>query len=703
MALLYLTLLGMVFISTEAAFVEIHPSRMRRAVSVDTERLDAIEEKLDTLINDDRTSALEQTVEVVSRQIMMQQLYVEERIRGEGQSGVRQVRNRETGFKSYHQRSFGGGGVASIHQHNNNIRTCGLGEFTAVLNGVEFRTRHNDFRLNMPSETSTEFHKIQEVPFPDIPQAVLDQPSVDGQILEMREWFKAWKDQDHSVRDYTQYFKPVLCYLEGAWLDPEESLESFFSDRHFLDASSWFDLQEKIRYTSYSGSKSRLENIAFLPVSIMGFDNATQPEFAQWNYRILCHPIKKEIKLDRLRLIDDFMFRLVRNLPMDKYEQSRNARFRLNSDDTSDFKKHARSGPTLLDEIMKEIPGKDNYVGSLTDTTIDGEEVLDIHTNDPLNAAFYHRFYSSSVPDAMGVNVLRRAFSDDSVFMAKTSQKSVREMALEKCNKDEPDYDATRCILKSRWSFAVPLEIIWLTPLSKWNPYNIPYKGNAYDNNQPEHKFVDANGRNGGFMSNTAYNGTNHQIFYQTPIEFYTGKPAKGGDAADTAKDAVGVLDQEGNVRKVAASGTYILLPEIPGVGSLRQRYPIMPVHEEGSTNYQEMEALRDLVQESTTHSTLYREMSHFANIVQPTPGPFQAITLETGVSTLSPHTHLVELTADDVEVAQNGGIVDVTSETKNSHSHALKIAFSTGEYFIWSCDGKVSCGDGHPRFLVVP
>ena len=60
----------------------------------------------------------------------------------------------------------------------------------------------------------------------------------------MREWFKAWRDEDVSVRNYTQYFKHLLCYLEGAWTTDVENLEEpFDSDRHQLDAQSWFDLQ----------------------------------------------------------------------------------------------------------------------------------------------------------------------------------------------------------------------------------------------------------------------------------------------------------------------------------------------------------------------------------------------------------------------------------------------------------------------------
>ena len=43
----------------------------------------------------------------------------------------------------------------------------------------------------------------------------------------------------------------------------------------------------------------------------------------------------------------------------------------------------------------------------------------------------------------------------------------------------------------------------------------------------------------------------------------------------------VGVLDQQGNVRKVVATGTRIILPEIEGVGKCRIRYPIIPLHAE--------------------------------------------------------------------------------------------------------------------------
>ena len=124
-----------------------------------------------------------------------------------------------------------------------------MGEFIGVLNGVEFRTRHNDFRLNQPHSTDPGFHAIEPIEFPEVPHEVLQQPNVSAQIEEMREWFKAWKNSDDSKRDYKKYFQPVLCYLEGAWTTKRGDAieEPFESDRHSIDADSWFDLQEKVR------------------------------------------------------------------------------------------------------------------------------------------------------------------------------------------------------------------------------------------------------------------------------------------------------------------------------------------------------------------------------------------------------------------------------------------------------------------------
>lgn len=68
----------------------------------------------------------------------------------------------------------------------------------------------------------------------------------------------------------------------------------------------------------------------------------------------------------------------------------------------------------------------------------------------------------------------------------------------------------------------------------------------------------------------------------RTPIEFYSGTTEH--DAADTARNAVGVLDKNGQVKKAAPTGFRIMTPKIPDVGVIRLRYPIFPAHWEAST-----------------------------------------------------------------------------------------------------------------------
>ena len=127
---------------------------------------------------------------VLTRQMMLQQLFIEERLRSEGQSGVKQTRNGVGGTKSYFHNSHVGKRIVAIHDHSNNIRTVGMGEFIGVLNGVEFRTRHNDYRLYMASRNTSEYHKTENLPFPDVPPEVTLKGSVTERVKEMVEWFK---------------------------------------------------------------------------------------------------------------------------------------------------------------------------------------------------------------------------------------------------------------------------------------------------------------------------------------------------------------------------------------------------------------------------------------------------------------------------------------------------------------------------------
>ena len=644
----------------------------------------------------------------LSRQVMLQQLFVEERIRSHGDSGVKQVRLGHEGTRNYFADTHGHSKrVMTIHEHANNIRTIGLGEFIAVLNGVEFRTRHNDYALVMANKASKDYHATEPIPFPEVPPEVQNKATVDEQVVEMREWFKAWKNQDHSVRDYRKYFKPVLCYLEGAWTTATEDIdEPFESDRHFIDAKTWLDLQEKIRFTSYTGRKDNLENFSFLPTTIIDIINETIPVFAQWNYRILCHPVSRDIPLNRFRVVDEFHARLPARTKYEEHADTRAARFQLNPQDSGTWDKYeSYNDPTfsLLDELMGEIPGKDNYQGSLTDEAFG----LPAYTIDPkktgkLNTAYYHRWFKVLKRGAMGQSIRHRGYADENLFMAMTTQPKVAGMKLTTCKKRR---GKERCkTVSQKFSYAIPLEIIYLTPLNRWNPFNIEYKGLA---DSPLGETVFADGRNGGRSTKTAYNGTNSKKYYHTPSAFYSGEEVST-DAADTTQNSVGVLDKDGVVRITRASGTRIFLPSISGVGICRQRYPIMPVHGEGSAVWKELEATKDILMKSKTYGFTYREPLGGDSGVRPTE-PKKPLTLKMQDATKDPpgaHSHEVELTQTEVDQAKRlGTIFTLTTTTGAGHQHTINVLYRGEAWRIGRCDEfdtqNHRCRDMHGKFLI--
>ena len=56
-------------------------------------------------------------------------------------------------------------------------------------------------------------------------------------------------------------------------------------------------------------------------------------------------------------------------------------------------------------------------------------------------------------------------------------------------------------------------------------------------------------------------------------------------------------------------TGTRIFLPEIPGVGIIRRRYPIMPAHTEGSTTEKNLDALQVRKMSHVTRKHVFGDM----------------------------------------------------------------------------------------------
>ena len=231
-----------------------------------------------------------------------------------------------------------------------------------------------------------------------------------------------------------------------------------------------------------------------------------------------------------------------------------------------------------------------------------------------------------------------------------------------------------------------------MTPLLKWNPYNLEYKGRALS---PFGKTVTANGRWGSTHDAAkAYNGTNSKHYYQTPYEFFV-SGEQGSSQADTVLRSAGVLDRAGQFRRVKASGTRVFMPYIPGVGSLRTRYPIMPVHGEGSAVWKELEALKDIILEPVKFAHMFRQ--HWQDLRS------EGVVLLTGKAPADGHVHRVVLSADDVSMLKLGRAVLVETEVTKDHNHEVLIKMiSKGRYYMVKCDGAKSCFDKHFRTLIM-
>ncbi len=190
--------------------------------------------------------------------------------------------------------------------------------------------------------------------------------------------------------------------------------------------------------------------------------------------------------------------------------------------------------------------------------------------------------------------------------------------------------------------------------------------------------------------------GLHSESYYQTPAEFFQGDFVDR-DPADTEKDSVYVQGPNG-IHQTKASGIRIFFPYIADVGIIRQRYPIFPVHGEGSSVWKELNALKDIVLETGSHANMYYGQQGGSN-------PTQGLKLKLGFSKGSgSHQHGVELTGADVERLQAGGTVVKETSENSGETHEVEIMYNKGKkiYVIVQCDGEDKCPGGHPRQLEI-
>jgi len=784
---------------------------------------------------DDQVAALREMTQNFIQLILHRQTMDEQRIRYEGNSGVIEVRTDGAGTQPYSQPLLTGqGNFLSMKDHPMHKNTIGFGEFGAVLNGISFYTSRAKYPLVKPGNKGTnDYHSTVPIESPAVPPSVLSQSTVEGQITEMKEYFKAFAKQDISIRDYRPYFPPVLCYLEGAYIqeDPEDTdlwyLGNYEFKRNRLSfASGVKDSKESIPYlprvlhdivygddpivqvgqnpedyfvpierdmtalaafqyelaripvsddatmfltrtndglffnTAFrlagtatnvtitcgsatgcttgsaicQGSSSNcattfkkdtgyvsfaadtVAGIAYgplvfgscftftvkvtgIPGNIVVINNPTNraklttqasftvkvtacledptPLVANFDYRILCNPIGKDLPIDRLRVVDDLAIQMSVNPPLTsaQYEASKKAYFTLNPQNSSTWV-DSRGTYELLDEIMESIPGKDNFNAVLNESF--GNEVSYHFVKDKelLNAAYYSRFYSLKQKDAMGRDKRRRSFNDLSLFAARTTQEKVASLSVA-----DP---ITGEIVRHKYSYAIPLEIVYLNPLASWNPFKLPVTENKVET-----------ARNGGFTDSTAFDVVSPKgQFYMTPSQFF--------DDTGDAK-SVGVVNDKGEIFKTSASGIYTFIPKIAGLDNpIRQRYPIAPVSFNKNPGFMNAKALKHMYTTGQADNLVSSDL-HLLTA---------DLFLFTSPSTAASGSHFHRIDVPGTEVDKwsfnETAVINVRSRVEQDHFHTFnitrtKVGPAQYKYNIVGCTqhytGKTlitACNDGH-------
>jgi len=229
---------------------------------------------------------------------------------------------------------------------------------------------------------------------------------------------------------------------------------------------------------------------------------------------------------------------------------------------------------------MEQVPGKNGPTANLNDNSFHITTSKYDDRDTQLNTGFYSRFFSYDHADAMGRQQQMRGYSDLNLWAAMTTHDKVAGYRI--CQtEDESQEDSEQC-WEQKWTYAIPLEIIFLSPLENWNPYELT----KFESSE----FNEANEGNDGSVE-TPYEGyTEKGQFVKIPQEFFTGN--NGRDLADTGR-AYFVQTGSNGAKAVTSSGTRVVTDPIgDDVGIVRLRWPIFPVHDRSSLAFREVTAL---------------------------------------------------------------------------------------------------------------
>jgi len=177
-----------------------------------------------------------------------------------------------------------------------------------------------------------------------------------------------------------------------------------------------------------------------------------------------------------------------------------------------------------------------------------------------------------------------------------------------------------------------------------------------------------------------AWKGVYKNNFYTTPAELFTGEYDRAEDSADTSGGFQWVLDGDGIPRKVGAGGVAIFTNPVGGQ-SVRQRYPVMPRHEEGSSTWKELQYVKallrrkDAIKEVDNRGRATGTFAATANEVFGASPSFVQTSKRVRTLWGDDHEHTVVLTDSQRRSLAHGHRVMLnTSAAADGHSHEVLV-----------------------------
>jgi len=362
---------------------------------------------------------------------------------------------------------------------------------------------------------------------------------------------------------------------------------------------------------------------------------------------------------------------------------------------------------------MEQIPGKDGPDASHSDDSFDIIVTEFDETSTLLNTAYYSRYFSYSHTDAMGRQQQMRGYNDQNLFAAMTTSHEVA--GLKVCD----EVDTEKC-WEQKWTYAVPVEVVYLTPLENWNPYNLA----LFNSKNEWNRHQNDNGLD-GTVDNPYHGYSDKDNFIKTPAEFFDA--AGGRDLADTGK--AWYVDAAGEPVQVTASGTRIITDSIGGgVGPVRLRWPVFPIHDHSSLAFREVSAVEhklnrkvdrlenlvaslvNMISTSQDFSTLVSDVSILGGgssneeqIRKWTESTYPVPRLITGPG-FEGHVHDIWCDWDCFRTLANGESVIINSEDWDGHSHVFtfKLNADNNKLLVFEdCSNCDSLNDPHSEVVI--